>query len=184
MKIVFEGKTKIGKEIIIRYPRLGDHQEMQRYINELSKEKTFIRFQGEEISLEEELKYLDGQLERIKQKTAVKLLAFLNNKIVGITEVNMKDKTEKHIGILGISVAKDYRSEGIGRKLMELVLKEAEENLPDLKIVILEVYSTNIIARKMYEKLGFANYGALPNGIMRNSSFEDAILMYKNVNLA
>lgn len=182
MKIVYQGKTKIGKEIIVRYPQLGDEKEMWRYINELSKEKTFVRFQGEEITLEEEIKYLKNQLELIEKKQSVKLLAFSNNILIGITEINMRDKTEKHVGILGISIAKDFRGEGLGKILMELVLKEAKKELPDLKIVTLEVYSTNDIAKNLYQQCGFIKYGILPNGITRGGNYEDAILMYKNIN--
>lgn len=181
MKIVFQGKTKTGKEIVVRYPQIGDEKEMWRYINELSKEKTFVRFQGEEIILEDEIKYVKDQLNLIDQKKSVKLLVFSDNILIGITEVNMRDKTEQHVGILGISVAKDFRGEGIGKLLMELILKEAEKEIRELKIVTLEVYSTNDIAKKMYEKFGFVEYGKLPKGITRGGKFEDAILMYKNI---
>jgi len=181
MRIVYQGKTKTGKEVLIRYPQMGDEKEMWRYINELSKERTFVRFQGGEITLEDEIKYVKDQLRLIEQKTSVKLLVFFEDRLIGITEVNMRDKTEKHVGILGISIAKDFRGEGLGKLLMELILKEAEKELPSLKIVTLEVYSTNDIAKKMYEKFGFIKYGILPNGITRGGKFEDAVLMYKNI---
>ena len=181
MKIVYKGKTKTGKEIIIRYPEIGDENEMWRYINELSKEKTFVRFQGEEIILEDETKYLNSQLKKIDEKKSITLLGFYDNKLISISDISMKDKTQKHVGILGISVAKDFRGEGLGKLLMELILKEAEKEIPQLKIVTLEVYSTNDIAQKMYEKFEFVEYGLLPNGITRGGNLEDAILMYKNI---
>lgn len=181
MKIVYQGKTKTGKEIVVFYPQKSDLKEMLRYINELSDEKTFVRYQGEHETLESETKYLSSRLESIESKRAVHLLALSNNKLIAAADVHMKDKTEKHIGILGISVAKDFRGEGLGKLLMELILKEAEKEIPNLKIVTLEVYSTNDIAQKMYEKFGFERYGLLPKGITRNEKFEDAILMYKNI---
>lgn len=181
MKNIYQGKTKTGKKIIVRYPQIGDEKEMWRYINELSKEKTFVRFQGEEITLEDEIKYVKNQLELIEKKQSVKLLLFCDNILTGITEINMRDKTEKHVGILGISIAKDFRREGLGKLLMELIIIEAQKELPDLKIVTLEVYSTNDIAQKMYKMFGFKVYGKLKNGITRGGKFEDAILLYKNI---
>ena len=181
MKIVYQGKSKKGKEVLIRYPQIGDEKEMWRYINELSKEKTFVRFQGEEISLEDEAKYLQSQLEKVKTKKTVQLLVFNNEELMGISGVDMRDKTEKHVGILGISIAKDFRGEGLGKLLMELILKEAEKEIPQFKMVTLEVYSTNDIAKKMYNKFGFIEYGRLPKGIKRGGDYEDAILMYKNI---
>ena len=181
MKTVFTGKTKTGKEIIIRYPKKGDEKEMWKYINQLSKEKTFVRFQGEEILLEDEENYLNSQLKRIEDKKSVTLLAFWGEELIAISGINMMDKTEKHIGIFGISVAKDYRNEGLGKLLMEIVFKQAKQEIPQLKIVTLEVYSKNSIAKRIYEGFGFKEYGLLPNGITRDNAFEDAILMYKNI---
>lgn len=181
MKIVYQGITKTGKKVVIRYPQKSDLKEMLRYINELSDERTFIRYQGEHETLESETKYLKSRLEAIENKKAVHLLAFFNNKIIAATDIHMKDKTEQYVGILGISVAKDFRGDGLGKLLMELILKEAEKKILGLKILTLEVYSTNDIAKKMYEKFGFMEYGRLPKGITRNGKFEDAILMYKNI---
>ncbi|MCL6096280.1 MAG: GNAT family N-acetyltransferase [Patescibacteria group bacterium] len=181
MKIVFQGKTKKDVEIVIRYPQVGDEHKMWRYINELSKEKTFIRFQGEEVSFEEEEEYVKSQLQKINEKKAITLLGFNKNKLIAISDINMRDKTEKHIGVFGISVAKDFRNEGIGRLLMEKVFEEAVRETPTLKIVTLEVYSKNSIAKRIYEGFGFKEYGLLPNGISRDNAFEDAILMYKNI---
>ena len=181
MKIVYQGKSKKGLDIVIRYPQKGDEKEMWRYINELSKEKTFIRFQGEEISFKDETDYLNLQLKQINDKKAITLLGFYENKLIAISGVNTRDKTEKHIGVFGISVAKEFRNEGIGRLLMEKVFEEAVKEITSLKIVSLEVYSKNTIAKRVYERFGFIEYGLLPNGVSRDNTFEDAILMYKNI---
>jgi len=181
MKIVFQGKIKTGEDILVRYPEIGDVEEMLKYINELSKERTFIRYQGEEETLESENIYLKSRLEAIKNKKAVHLLAFSNNTIIAAADIHMMDKTEKHVGIFGISVIKDFRGKGLGKLLMKMVLNEAKSIIPDIKIVTLEVYSTNDIAKSLYKKLGFIEYGILLNGITRGGKFEDAVLMYKNI---
>jgi RimJ/RimL family protein N-acetyltransferase len=181
MKIVYQGKTKTGKEIIVRYLQLGDQQEMCRYINELSQEKTFVRFQGEEVLIKDELEYLNAQLRKVEAKKAITLLVFMGNKLIAISDINMLDKTEKHLGLFAISVAKDFRGEGIGKLLIKLVVKEAQKEISDLHIVTLDVYQGNSIAQDLYKESGFVKYGILPNGVIRNNVFEDRILMYKNV---
>jgi len=182
MKIVYQGKTKSGKEILIRYPKVGDEQEMLRYINELSKERTFIRYQGEEETLENESKYLQSVLENIKQHKSISLFVFYDKRLISASDIKMKDKTEKHIGIFGIAVLKEFRGDGIGKLLMDLIFAEARKVLAGLEIVTLEVYAKNMIARRIYEGFGFKQYGLLPKGIFRSNEFEDAIFMYKNVN--
>ncbi len=180
-KIVYRGKTKKGNEIIIRYPQKDDAQAMCDYINTLSKEQTFIRFQGEEVSLESETKYLQEQLEKIAKNQSVQLLAFSGGKLMGISEIDMKDKVEESEGVFGISLLEEYRGEGAGKKLMELVIKEVEENIPHLRIVTLGVFANNPVARDLYEKLGFKEYGRLPGGVLYKGQYVDHVYMYKQV---
>jgi RimJ/RimL family protein N-acetyltransferase len=180
-KVVFEGKTRSGKHLLIRYPKKGDELLLLNYINALSQEQTFIRFQGEKITLEEEEKYLVSVLEKIEKKSAVVLLAFTEEKLIGNTGLEMKDRVEKHEGVLGISVSADYRGEGVGKLLMELVMAEAEKNIADLRIITLGVFANNDLAKGMYEKFGFVQYGTLPKGVVHKGEFIDHIFMYKKI---
>lgn len=178
-KIVFKGNSKNGEEIIIRYPIKEDAQLMWEYINTLSKEKTYIRLQGEEVSLEEEEKYLNSQLDKINKNLAVLLLVIVKGKVIGISGIEMKNRIEKHVGGFGISIAKEFRGEGIGSNLIQLVLDEAEKNIPQLETVTLGVFSNNDWAKKMYEKFGFVEYGSLHNGIKLENGYADHVYMYK-----
>ena len=59
-KIIYTTKTKTGKTISFRYPAIDDVQVVTDFINKASKERTFITFQGEQQSLEDEQKYLES----------------------------------------------------------------------------------------------------------------------------
>lgn len=180
-KVVFEGTTKKGNKIVICYPTETDAQAMCDYINVLSEEQTFIRFQGEHINLEDETKYLNSQLEKIQKKQTVQLLVFCNNTLIGISAVDMKDKTEKHEGVFGISLSREFRGEGIGKTLMRLTLEEAEKNLQNLKIITLGVFGDNTLAQEMYKKFGFQEFGRLPEGTFRKGQYADHVYMYKKI---
>lgn len=180
-KIVFQGTTEKDKLILVRYPKEGDAGAMWAYINKLSKEQTYILFQGEEIAFKDEEEYLKKTLEKIEKKKAVQLLVFSNHKLIGISEINLRDRAIAHEGVFGISVSKEYRGEGIGKKLMEQVLKEAKKNLPQLKIVTLGVFSNNLLAIKIYKKFEFKEFGRLPEGILYKRKYLDHIYMYKTV---
>jgi len=181
VKIVYQGKTKKGKDILVRYPEMGDLEKLLNFINEISDERTFIRYQGEHETRKSEEKWLKGRLEEIDKKKTVHLLAFSGDELAGTTEIHLRDKTEKHIGVLGITVAKIFRGQGIGKTLMDLIIREAVKELSGLRLIILEVYSTNENAKNLYRKMGFVDYGILPEGITRSDKFEDAILMYKKI---
>ena len=178
-EVVFTGKSSKGKEFLIRYLNKDDLEALLNYINELSQEQTFILYQGEKVTLEEETKYLQGQLEKMEKNECVQLLVFSDNKLIGLSSIDMRKRAEKHLGDFGISLHKDYRGEGIGSKLMELVLTEAKNNLPELKIVLLGAFGNNAQAIAMYKKFGFVQYSLLPKGIFYKGNYIDGIDMYK-----
>lgn len=179
-KVVFEGLSKTGDKLLIRYPTKHDLAALLAYINALSKEQTYVRYQGEEITLEEESEYLNKQLEQIAKQQSVQLLVFSEDRLIGNTSIDLFDKTESHKGLLGISIAKGYRGKGIGKLLLQHILEEVK-TLPKLSIATLAVYSVNNLAIEMYKKFGFIEYGRLPNGIQYKSNLVDEILMYKTI---
>ncbi|HVT01608.1 MAG TPA: GNAT family N-acetyltransferase [Patescibacteria group bacterium] len=181
MKIVFEGKTKTGKDIVIRYLGLEDTPQLLQYINEISREQTFITLQGEQLTLAEEEKYVSDMVKKVHDKKAVELVVLHNNRIIGVSGIVLGNKVESHQGILGITVAKEYRGDGIGNILMKAVLDEAENNLLELKIIILKVYEGNSLAKNMYKKFGFKKYGSLPEGIHHKGDYIGVDMMYKKI---
>ncbi len=180
-KIVARLQLNNGKEVVFKYPQIEDALEMMNYFNGLSKEQTFITFQGEQISLEFEQKRLKELLQKIKNKMAIQILVFCNSQVIAISDLIMRERAEKHIGSFGITVAKEFRGLGIGRKLMQTVIDEAISRIPQLKILVLGVFSDNPIAQNMYKKMGFIEYGSLPQGVMHKGHLDNHIYMYKKV---
>ena len=179
--IVFTGKTNKRNTIVIRYPDKHDAPEMTRYINTLSKEQTYICFQGEQNTLKDETKFLRSLLVGMKNHRTVGLLVFQNTALIGISQIELKQKAEKHVGLFGISVAQPYRGEGIGKLLMQHILEEGKKHLTDFQICALTVFGTNDLARGMYKKFGFVEFGNLPKGICHKGTYIDHIYMYKDM---
>jgi len=180
-KIIFQGKSDKGQEILIRYPEISDAKAMLDYINKLSDERTYITYQGEHETLESETNYLISILKRIDDKKSVMLLAFSDNNLIGNAAIELDKRTQRHVGTLGISIAKDYRGKGIGKKLLEQVEKEAIKNLDGLEIIFLTAFASNEKAIKMYEKAGYKVFGKIPNGVKLENGYDDHIYKYKNV---
>jgi len=180
-KIIHTAITKTGKTVSFRYPTTHDAERLKDYINKLSTEKTFILLQGEQQSLEEETKWLKNKLELVLKKECVFIMAFIDGKIAGSSEITLKSLAKKHVGVFGITINKEYRGDGIGNILMNLVIKESVKKIKYLKIIELSVFANNYIAQNLYKKMGFVEFGRLPDGIKRLGKFEDEILMYKLV---
>jgi len=181
-KIIHTATTKTGKTVSFRYPTIADVEILKDHINKLSAEKTFINFQGEKKTLKDEKKWLSGIIKKINKNECVSILAFINNNFAGSSEIELKDLARMHVGGFGITIAKEFRGEGIGSLLMDLVIKESVKNIRELKIITLECFATNIIAVNLYKKMGFIEYGRLPYGLKRLGEFVDEILMYKKIN--
>lgn len=179
--IVFEGLTKGGKKLLVRYPTLEDTERMQRYFNALSAERTFIRSQGEQVSFEEERAFVETALKNISEQKSIRLLAFVDGEIAGVSNIDMYDKTDRHLGELGISIAKEFRGKGLGEQFMTILIEEAAKALPQLEIITLGVFSTNKTARILYKRLGFQEYGVLPQGVKLGENYVDYVRMYKPI---
>lgn len=179
MKIIYRGLTKTGQKLIIRYPESRDLLQVWRYFNKLSAEKTFITFQGEKVSKKDEKIWLDKNIKAIRQKKSVRLFVFIDGKLSGVSDIELKERVQKHIGTFGITLAPETRGQGIGKLLMNLVLSEAQKKLPDLKIVILDCFANNDIALKLYRSLGFIEYGRLPKGLNYRGTLVGEVSMYK-----
>lgn len=181
--IIYQGKTNKGKALVIRYVMNEDLEKLLKYINTLSKEQSFIRFQGEQMTLEEEKKYLEDFLKKQKARKAIKLLVFIKDELIGVADINLEDKISSHVGVFGITVKKEFRGEGIGKILMDLTIKEAQKNLMGLRIITLGVFSNNPLAKSIYEKFGFKEYGCLPEGVLHQGKYVDHLYMYKKLTL-
>ena len=168
-------------DVVIRYPRSGDAPALLEYINALSREQTFILFQGEQLTLEQEEAWLQARLAEIESGTNVTLAAMHGDRVIGTTGVALKPMAERHVGVFGISIARDMRGQGIGSHLLETVIAEAERRLDGMRIIELGVFANNDVAYRLYKEHGFIEYGRMPGGILHRGEYVDHIYMYREV---
>ncbi len=169
------------EHVLIRYPSRKDAEIMQNYFNTLSAEMTYIRSQGEQVSLEEQKLFIEKVLQNISNHKTVRLLLFVKDQLAGVANIDLSEKTASHIGELGISISQQFRGKGLGHLLLKIVIEEAKKNLLGVEIITLEVFANNKTARSLYKKLGFVEYGVLPHGVKLPKSYDDNVLMYKEM---
>ncbi len=178
---IIEQKEVDGHRVIVRYIEATDVVQLRDYINQLSREKTFITLQGEQISLEEEKKYIEDSLKKISNKSVVKLVLEVDGKIVGTADVTLGQRTHTHVGYMGLSIDVSVRGKKLGRLLFESLMTEAKKQLPGLRVFQLSVFENNIPARKLYESCGFTVAGTLPNTINHMGGYVHELLMVKQL---
>lgn len=168
--------TKRGRKVTIRFPQKGDLDELFSYINELVDEDTTLLI-NEKVTKKEEKEYLLGILEAIKKEEGFSLLAFYEDRLVANVGVERKKHRQSHLGVLGISVRKDFRDEGLGNELLKQTIFLAKDFL-GLKLLVLNTFAINKRAIHLYQKMGFKKCGRWPKGVFYKEKYIDDILMY------
>ncbi len=96
--------------------------------------------------------------------------------IVYIRENKIKTK---HIGnIFGVYVTRKYRGQGVGKKLMDTVLTQAQKTEDAVKIK-LSVNPEQKAAVKLYQSCGFKIVGQLKKELFVEGKFYDELVMEK-----
>ncbi|MFJ7736447.1 GNAT family N-acetyltransferase [Lysinibacillus sp. NPDC097287] len=129
---------------------------------------------------------LEGKKEWIQERLINEyetiLVAEIDNSIVGwlVFRAPVR-KRIAHTGTFGMMMDKQYRGQGIGKKLLQELLKWAKEN-PLIEKVCLGVFSTNENAIAFYKDMGFIEEGRKINEIkLSDHEYVDDVLMYKFV---
>lgn len=179
-KIIKEFKTKSGKSAVLRNPKWEDLDEMTEYTNALSKEDTFISFSGEDLSLKEEVEYLASTFSLAELGDLVKVFCEIEGKLAGVCDIRRelsRKRRSRHIGILSLTVAKEFRNDGIGKVLLEQTIEEANRQVSDLKMIWLHVFGTNDLAKNLYQKLGFVEVAKIPGELLYKGEYIEGLQM-------
>ena len=174
---VITEKLVNGLKVVIRHMDKDDAEPMRVYINKLSKEQTFITYQGEEITVEEERDYVVGAIKKIENGEMVKLLLIVDGLVAGIAESSLGVRTHSHVGGLGLSLDSSVRGQGLGRILLEATINEAKKELKGLRMIELTVFDKNDIAINLYKSVGFEEVARIPEKIFYKGSYVDEIVM-------
>ncbi len=173
-----KGKVKF----IVRKPKKGDMKDLINNYYDRYREVRYNPLLGvglmeKKPSIKDEKKWFALLLKDIKQGNTFASVAVANGKIVGMCDVRKADANaeRKHVGIFGIAINEDYRGIGIGKAIMRDCLRQAKKRYG---MIILSVFHTNKPAIRLYKKLGFREYGRLPQGYIRGKRKITGIYMY------
>jgi ribosomal protein S18 acetylase RimI-like enzyme len=106
--------------------------------------------------------------------------AFHGAEIVGVAGLLIREGSkEAHKALLvGMYVRPGARNAGVGRRLVETIIEFAR---PRVELIQLAVVSDNGPARRLYERLGFLEYGLENKALKQNGRYYDELLMAKDL---
>lgn len=144
------------------------------FINSLVDEGSDIAMETR-FSRNEEAEWLGKRLASIEKGELVDIVAEVDGKMVANAEVGRRRGNMNHVGDLGIGVRAGYRGIGLGTELMKTLVDESRKM--GLKMLVLDVFDTNKIAKGLYGKIGFRENGRIPKGVFKKGEYLDLIRM-------
>ena len=167
---------KDGTECLLRGASEADAAEVLRIFGLTHAETDYLLTYPEEnsVTVEQEAEFLK---ERSEGKNVIEIAAFVDGRIAGTAGIDPIGDKEKirHRADFGIAVEKAYWGCGIG-KALTLACIECAKQAGYLQIE-LEVVAENASAVRLYESVGFQEYGRNPRGFRARSGWQAIILM-------
>ncbi len=163
-------------QIVYRNPAAEDAKKIVDFYNYVGGETSFLSFEKDEYPLgvkeqEEDIKGLEGNVNNTM------LLALDGEEIVGIATIHSSHKIKsRHEGELGIVVAKEYQGQGIGSRLIEMLIDWCKGNGVTTRIR-LDTRADNTMAVSLYLKFGFMVEGCLKNQTLLDGKYYDLYIM-------
>lgn len=87
----------------------------------------------------------------------------------------------RHVANAGFIVAPAWRNKGLGWLLGETMLAHAKQ-LGYRGVIFNLVFSENVVARRLWDKLGFKELGVIPGAVRKNDgAYQDAMIMFRSL---
>ena len=168
-------------EIIYRDAKVEDAEKIVAFYNYVGGETSYLSFEKDEYPMtvseqEDEIRSLEGN------QTNRMLLAMDGEEIAGIATIHSTHKIKaRHDGELGIVVAKKYQKQGIGSRLIRILIDWCKGNGVTTRIS-LDTRADNIPAVALYMKFGFEIEGCRKNSTLLNGVYYDLYIMGMMIN--
>lgn len=164
--------------ISVREANVSDAPAIQEYLCELVKEQPPVLFRRDQApTLDEEetfLKMIDTS------ERSVVFMAEVGGKVVGMLDFHGHKKEQcAHCGGFGMSVHHAWRHRGIGSLLLKELFNWASSR--NFRRIELEVFSNNLPAISLYNKLGFMHEGRKSEAVSLDGWYVDILQMVKIV---
>ncbi len=166
--------------IVIRAARIEDASILAVAEQEIAKNP------GELVSLPSEL--APERFERtiasiLHTKRGQYLIAEIDNQIVGHALLDpLPLRATQHVAHLTLVVHQNWQGQGIGKLLLESLIKWATSEVSTIEKIELHVRSSNQRAISLYTKMGFCQEGCLKNRVkISKGQYVDDIVMALHV---
>ncbi|HJY39533.1 MAG TPA: GNAT family N-acetyltransferase [Steroidobacteraceae bacterium] len=158
-------------DVHIRRSRLTDAESLCDTINSVAREKWSLAT-ADGFTPEQTRSFLKF----VTDHSLSQVVAVANGLVVGWCDVVPKGpRGFAHVGALGMGVRREWRRQGVGRRLLDECLPLARS--AGLEKIELEVFTDNEGAIHLYESLGFVREGVKVRARKLEGRYQDVLLM-------
>ena len=171
-------QMKNGEPVIIREARVSDAIALNQLVFNIISTSAYTLTTTPELDLSAE-----AQEQRIReyQEAIGSLILVVENEgqLIGTLDFKSNHKLRnRHWGEFGMGIHPDFRGQGLGRLILEELLRWARAN-PEVEKVCLGVLHENQVAHQLYLKTGFREEGRLLKAVkLADDRYLDEIRMY------
>jgi len=158
----------------LRTPKWEDLDDSLELINSLVEEKADV-LRSERVSREEETDWLSKVLSKLEKDEAFYMVAEVGGKVVEISQIDRRGGYDRHVGVIGIAIRKDFRDLGVGAEIMRMLVEQGRKM--GLKVLTLSAFASNERAIRVYEKMGFVQTGRIPKKHFKEDRYIDDVIM-------
>lgn len=174
-------KARNGQKIVLRNAEVSDAPVLIGFLKAVTAETPYLIREPDEVSesLAEEQAFLQQKTDSDRE---LLLLAFADGQHIGNCALMRAGELRRcaHRCAVAIALRQEYCGMGIGRIMLETVLRIAKET--GYAQAELEVMAGNQPAIRLYESLGFQRYGVFPrNTKYSDGTYDDAYWMMKEL---
>ena len=156
----------------IRPARPADARQSRQLFAEVAAEGRYIRTEEVRWSIRD----LRKRYRRSWSPSEATIMALAEGRVIGtLGAAREPHPVTRHVGSIGMQVAKGWRSRGVGSALLAEAFRWAR--WAGVEKLALTVYPDNDRARKLYEKFGFVEEGRLVGHSKKRNGYEDEVVM-------
>jgi diamine N-acetyltransferase len=166
----------LGEGIRLRAPERSDLPRFVEWLNDLEVREGLML--SKPISLVGEEKWFEEMLQRPPEEHPLVIEVSREGEWIAVGNCGVhRIDWRSRVAELGIFIGeKSYWNQGIGTRVMGLLLKYGFETL-NLNRIFLEVFEDNKRAIRAYEKAGFVHEGRKRQAMYKGGRYKDILLM-------
>ena len=173
------GKTKNGLSLVLKSPAVADGAKVLEAVRVIMRESKHLLTEPDEFSYTEER---ENELicAYASHPDMLMIVPVIEGRISGM--LNFAPGTKRrvaHQGSFGISLLPEHQGQGVGRAMMDTLIRWACDN-PRIEFLRLRVHGKNRSAIELYRKCGFAEEGRERPGVQFcDRTYDDVLCMLR-----